>query len=207
MGCDIDLYAEVLRDGRWELAVPLQWNPLSDSTPAEDRWEPDWIPEDLGVGASSTMFAILSNFGRCSNGAFSYIAEPRGFPRDASPELQSYHDWWDDKDVLAPSWLLLSELMAFDWQKQTGVRTGMVVPEAAHLFKRDLNGRLRNSFPIREWPEGGTPSYSGYKRGGVQVYWTETHASAVGEFHLHLIDKLRSYGEPDNVRIVFWYSC
>lgn len=43
------------------------------------------------------------------------IAVPRGVPSDLSPELREIWATWGEH---TPSWLLLSELQAFDWTKK-----------------------------------------------------------------------------------------
>jgi hypothetical protein len=45
MGCDIGMYAEVLRHGRWSLAEPVERNPAFD--PEHPQEEPEWKPTEV----------------------------------------------------------------------------------------------------------------------------------------------------------------
>lgn len=205
MGCVLRMYGEVQRDGKWQLAEPLERNTMTFAVEARD--EPEWIPVELGGDTNSPLFAILANFGRHRSGPFRCIAEPRGLPIDVTAEVKEYFDSFGD-NAEAPSWLLVQEINDFDWKSLTDTHSAMVDQRAAHLFRSDKAGKPCVGFPYAEWPEGLTISYGEWMRDGVRVEWVETHEEAVGRSFLHdLIAKLQRYGKPDKVRVVFWFDC
>jgi len=72
-------------------------------------------------------FAILANvrngfgFAGCDTGdGFRPIVEPRGMPDDATPFVREHHTWDH-----TPSWLLASEINAYDWS-QTVIKRGVI---------------------------------------------------------------------------------
>lgn len=60
------------------------------------------------------------------------IAEPRGFPSDASPELRK---WWDDEGEHTPSWLTARELVNVDWRGNKITSRGVVDPENFYRWR------------------------------------------------------------------------
>lgn len=201
MGTDIFIYVEVHRHGRWLLAEPLEKNPIWDGEPSEMGNE--WKPRELFSDRVYELFAILANVRNPMRAVtpFEYIAEPRGLPSDASRPLREWHNCWKD-DAFAESWLLVAELLAFDWHGKEITRRGQVDAAAAHLFPPGRRG-----FPLAEWPAGLAITVADQSRAGVEVRWTETYAEAVGtEFMTTTLDTLRSYGDSKDVRVVFWFD-
>lgn len=201
MGTDIHMFAEVRRQGRWSLAEPLEG--IRDYWPDEvaaDQ-EPPLRPRSLYFARNYALFAILANVCNPMRAVtpFEYISEPRGLPPDLSPPLLDCHACWD---VVFESWLTLEELIAFDWHGKQIVRRGMVDPAVAHLFPPGRRG-----FPISEWPMGLTISVANQSNYGVEVRWIETYAEAVGDdFMSKTLGTLRGYGQPQDVRVVFWFD-
>ena len=89
MGCDIHTHTE-RRDGNTWVSVPL-------SPPV---W--DW--------RSYGLFGFIAGVRNCW--AVKPIAQPRGFPEDASDEATSGFDDWDGH---TPSYLTLQEMLALDY--------------------------------------------------------------------------------------------
>jgi hypothetical protein len=201
MGTDIHVYAEVRRAGRWELAEAQEENHQRLDEFSEEG--PEWKPKELYSVRNRPLFAILANV--CNPmwavTPFEYISAPRGLPQDLSEQLLGWHASWDGYAV-AESWLSLEELDAFDWHGKQIVRRGMVDPAAAHLFPPGRRG-----FPLAEWPKGLPIAVSNQSRNGAEVRWIETYAEAAGdEFMIEALEKLHSYGRPQDVRIVFWFD-
>ena len=201
MGTDIQIYAEVRKAGKWELAEPLEKIELWS-----DGFEMgiEWKPRELYSIRCRALFAILANVSNPMHAVrpFEFISEPRGIPGDLSKELIDWYSRWKD-DAFAGSWLLLEELLAFDWNGKRNQRRGLVDKTVAHLFKPG------GGFPPHtEWP-GGTIGIAnqGFSPDLAEVTWIDTYAEAAGpEFMVHAMNKLRSYGPGRDVRIVFWFD-
>lgn len=178
------------------------------------------------------VFAILADVrnghgfaGVATGNGFNVIAEPRGIPDDLSPMVRD-HSSWDH----TPSWLLLAEILAFDWTQVTG-HTG-VIP----LFKAEGSDRLMDGDAnYVDWKEhgGGCPSsYSGSVSGKgivtvsaaeadamiasgshrnhravyVQVSWSEVYSESASDFLAFVEEFLKPLGDPADVRIVFGFD-
>jgi hypothetical protein len=200
MGIDITCFAEMRVNGVWKLAETLQENRLWDAEhpELETRLEPQFIT----TTRNRALFAILANVSKpmLAERPFHYISLPRGIPEDTSQEARDYYNHWKG-DVFSASWILLAELLAFDWT-QIIRRQAMVEKSIAALFTPEPQ-----SFPYDQWPDDIPISYGEYISGGVTVYWRETYRDAVGpELFKDIIPKLQSYGQADEVRIVFWFD-
>lgn len=101
MGTDIHMFAEVRSDGRWK---KVGWVFDDGDGGMTDH------PYD---GRNYRLFAALAGVRNGYGEAVTPISTPRGLPADVSPEVQSEsHD-----DDYSHSWLLLSELLAYDWNQ------------------------------------------------------------------------------------------
>jgi hypothetical protein len=199
MGCDILMYAEVMRGNCWSLAEPLQPNPAFDPQHPDDA--PQWKPTEIFRQRNFALFAILAGVCNptCASEPFQSIAPPRGLPDDLSEPLRLWNAQ-NDGDTWSESWLLLKELLEFDWQ-QLIKRQAKVDPRVAHLFPPNQKG-----FPSDGWPPEVGQGY--WEAGsGVDVTWEETYADAVGPAFLeNTLSRLSAFGPPDKVRIVFWFN-
>lgn len=101
MGCDIHLYVEVKKNGKWECAQAVR--EIEDGlfdVPSADRYHNrDYLLFGLLAGVRDTT---LQSF------------VPKGFPEDASLEIQKIYDRWEG-DAHTPSWLTLEELQRIRW--------------------------------------------------------------------------------------------
>jgi hypothetical protein len=200
MGTDINIYAEVRIAGRWQLAEPVEKNSMWSEE--FNKLCPEWKPKELYSVRNRSVFAILANVSNplLAVTPFDYISKPRGLSKDVSKELADWHSSWGS-NAIAESWLMMEELLAFDWNGKQIVRSGKVDGRAAHLFHPGRRG-----FPYAEWPKG-LPIAVGNQGRGVEVTWVETYAEAVGsEFMIDTMNTLRSYGQPKGVRVVFWFD-
>lgn len=183
-------------------------------------WDDDY---DLR-GRNYNWFAILadvrngSGFAGCDTGdKFTPIAMPRGLPDDASPEIKRESDQWG-VDGHSHSWFTLREILDYDWDSGA-IQRGYV--DASEFKKYIENGK-----PSSWWGDvrGGNvvritnnqmkdvimgvygnlnPDDTHY----TQIEWGEPCRDAVGSQYLDtILDKLAEYGEPEEVRIVFWFD-
>lgn len=151
MGCDIHAHAEKQVDGRWEK-----------------------LPIDVFDCRSYGLFGFLADIRNYS--AVPPIAEPRGFPTDASAgTVEDYEDW--GADAHTPSWLTLAELLAFDYDRKMEDRrvTRQVGPNA--------------------W-DGGCTAQPGEGEG-------TTYRKFLGEWFFKELDR---YKEAGAERLVFWFD-
>lgn len=196
--------------------------------------------EDFYHGRNYDVFAILADVrngrgfaGVKTGDGFNIISEPRGVPKDASPEyLKRVEEYGVDGH--SHSYHTIADLDAFDWgQKST--HQGVVSP-----------------FYYKQWKEGGGTKAPAYYCGGIggpnvvqvtndvmdeliangtivftseevqpfgdgpakskdgnsyftSVRWTELYHESTSNF-LEAMKKVRELGPPDKVRIVFFFD-
>jgi len=151
MGCDIHAYVERLNDaGKWEF--------VEDADPFDCR--------------SYGIFGFLADVRNYS--CSPVIAEPRGLPDGLSAEAQDEYDRWDT-DAHTASWLLLSELVAYDYDQ----------PMNDRRITRNGDGGVTGT------PEEGT---------------VMTVRDFLGEWYMREIERLAAIGEPERVRVTFWFD-
>ncbi len=200
MGTDVSMYAERRERGVWRLCEPLVPNPFYD--PSDPGADLPFQPQSVYSTRSSSLFAILADVRNPHLSADRYqpIAAPRGLPPDISPDLAAWAASWEM--TFGHTWYSLAELQAYPWSQRTIRKRAMVAPEMAPLF-----GDGKSPFPLDRWPVGEVASFSEWKLGGVSVTWIETYAESAGsEFLEDVFRLLASYGDPEDVRIVFWFD-
>jgi hypothetical protein len=240
MGTDIHFYVERrVSSGEWVSADT--WEP-------DEYWEKDGtygaVPLTVRFGKhfydarNYDLFAILadvrngSGFAGCDTGdGFNVIAQPRGLPDDMSPELAEYARRRCDH---TPSWLLVSEIMAFDWT-QTTIKRGWVSGPQFEKWTRwnrshglgptdycgGVSGRdIRHiSAEEMEWRVKDVVasvmgfSYAerdkviaGLKNFYCLVSWETPYYREAAHFLGETLPRLWRLGKPDDVRCVFWFD-
>lgn len=209
MGTDIYLYVEIKKNGTWQL---LSLNERGEHRPEEDSEgcldSQFSAPIESYNARNYDLFAILADVrnptGRTLNHQpFDVIAPPRGLPEDLSAEIRSMLNDWEYETgggVSDPSWLLLSEVLEFDWYGKVMCYQAMVDARVAHLFEES------KPFPYDPWPKEIPIGYATYMRDGVIVRWTDTYANAAGQDFMDLLNTLNQQGEPSQIRLVFWFA-
>ena len=203
MGCDIHMMAEIRKADKWEKVSNVFESMYGDVLTDE--------PYD---GRSYNLFAILADvrngigFAGIKTGeGFVPISNPKGVPKDASVEyLKLVSDW--DGDGHSHSYFTLKELMDYDWGQYTMLQ-GCVSIDSYRVCKEK-----------QESPS----SYCGYISGGgivlvdeeelpsnpdathVKMRWEKSYKEAVGRFYTHTIPALQRLGDPESVRIVFFFD-
>ncbi len=190
------MYAEIQIDGTWQILTAPP--PQVEFTPADAQTSPPH--ESIEVYYSNQnydLFAMLADernpSGRTvDNRSFDVIAQPRGLPADLSLELGDALSG----DKIA-SWLLLAEVLEFDWYGKVMQYEAMVDARVAHLFEES------KPFPADDkWPKDIPIGYATWDRDGVTVRWTDTYAAAAPDF-IEFLEQLQQYGEPSQIRLVF----
>jgi hypothetical protein len=201
MGTDISMYAERRERDGWHLCEPLLPNRFHD--PSDPESEPALMPQAVYDTRNSSLFAILAGVRNLifSETRYQTIAPPRGLPSDLSPELAPWAAYFDS-GAFGHSWYLLAELQAFPWSKLTIKKRAMVSPAVAPLFAGG-----EGPFPYDRWPADEEVRFAEWSRDGVHVTWVETYAQSAGtEFLDGVLQRLATYGAPEDVRVVFWFD-
>jgi hypothetical protein len=230
MGTDIHFYVERKEGAKW----------ISCDTWEDDKYEPGnlIVPyrKYFYKNRNYDLFAILANVrnGRGFAGVetgegFNCIAEPRGLPNDMSPELQNEARRFLDH---TPSWLLLSEIMDFDWTQETskyGMLNALEYAEWARYNKKYGYGPTSYSGDVwgvnvkkvhenvmaeRIQEIAGGAHYQDFKDAiktqlsniYTRVCWKVTYARAAKDFLSEALPRLWRLGSFDKVRCVFWFD-
>jgi hypothetical protein len=224
MSRGIFIKAERKSASGWERAEAMVPNPERENedwmrivkkTPGWEKRYPKMIREPvLTLNWSQRVLSRVLSYGSGFNAQkveigqgihlFDPVAPMRGFPEDASNETRS--DFasftYGESDHPDPSWLLLREVLDYDW-KQEYVQWSQraIAPDAPPQFS-----------PVPEgegWEPYGEPMQGKPWYGKVQIFLRRTGktiAEAVGSFYTDSLPRLQTYGDPEDVRIVFWYE-
>ncbi|HLY31406.1 MAG TPA: hypothetical protein VKQ36_10275 [Ktedonobacterales bacterium] len=204
MGTNIMMCAEQRVDSQWRLLGPLIDNP--DYDPAENPEEPRLKPVEIYDVRNYDLFSILADVRNASDGPgrLDVIAPPRGMPPDLSPEISAWVSCFDSDSLQTPSWLTLRELLAFDWEHVSNHPTydqlaGTYVVDA---LVRDSSGALVYHLARIE-PLAGDEFLA---RPPSPHATYATYAELAGKkFMEGVLRPLQEAGDPDDVRIVFWF--
>lgn len=245
MGTDIHLYVERFVDGAWQIVAPPekpknakdQWWECFYSRSCRglyDRHTDDTIncPHTLQTASSGSsaiicgkcagsgrdmkwyrnrnywVFAVLADV-RNREG-LKPIANPRGCPDDASLAVR-HGNSWDH----TPSWLLVSELLAYDWARRTE-HTGLLSMAEYKKWRKKKKRERPNDFclgvhggNVLTEVEADKRLASGKKCSNdeyVHVSWEEAASSSCDDFVEFIHKWLVPVGPPDQVRIVFGFD-
>lgn len=209
MGCDIDFFVEVRRNGAWRTA---------------DVWDQDRCIVKRAYAfykeRNYALFAMLANV-RNDYGV-SPFSEPRGVPDDACPEIRraaEYGGYHHDA-----SHFTVAELMRQDWEAP--VNYDGYVPLAEYI-KWDRWGRNNHDSPnsYAVWTNHtniterevagliariGTEAAEGMSEYGtnsvyVKCSWEVPCYRAARSFTGETMPRLWKLGKPEDVRCVFWF--
>jgi hypothetical protein len=222
MGTDIHSFAERRTRRGWEACKdPTARN--ADGTPALFSFY-------CGEDRNYELFAILAEVPRLTNAGFESMASPRGLPSDLSPLLRRIadEDARSGMCVHGHSWLTLRELLDFSWHERKRRIEGYVDAQQYYLFKAE--GRPQRMLPGPETfaascGEGGRKPLFGreqivsnrkmerYLKAGKETHGIYTkivleipYANFCPLFVTETLPRLGTLGEPEDVRIVFWFD-
>ena len=167
-------------------------------------------------GSNSCWFAILAGVrNECD---VEPINEERGLPDDVSPEVKRESDYID-ADGHSHSWVTLQELLDYDWD-------GLILHDEGTVNKTEFLRYKIDGYPYIWSISVGdddvvciTNEQMGQICLGIyglldknknyctKIKWDQSYRDAVGPPYLKdILDKLAEYGEPDEVRLVFWFD-
>ena len=153
MGCDIHSHVEVRREGQWDATDDLAFD-----------------------GRDYGLFGFLADVRNYSHSPV--IAEPRGLPDDVDLEADEREFYVGDGH--SASWLLLSELLAYDYEQVFWDRRITREVSPGHF-------------------DGAALALEGE---GEHV----TLRAFLGEWFFRRLDELALLGAPEDIRIVFWFD-
>ena len=209
MGIDIAMVAERRRrDGDWERAEPLA---LAGEVYVWYReGDPALIRVPVYSGRNRGLYEMLAWGVRVSAGeAEEWLVRPvahaRGMPDDATAETLAEAE--NDLDGYGTSWVTVAELEAHDWNQQALEKTTRCVA-------------LEPGGEATGWETVGVPPEGSNWRAAGATYTTHfgavlqdfvrpagyTYREACQDFLNDTLPKLRAFGSPNDVRIVFWFT-
>jgi hypothetical protein len=191
----------------------------------EERWK-----HPLYIGRNYDLFAILADVrngrgfaGVPTGGGFNPIADPKGIPEDASAGYRWEAERWDS-DGHSHSYFTVRELLNYNW-KQSTTHEGWVGPlnyllykekgqpeswcgmvsgrEIRHVSNEDMEKYIsEKEIRLSEGPdkhEFGATIYT-------HVRWEVSYEACVDHFLETTLPALQQLGDPDEVRICFFFD-
>lgn len=204
MGCDIHMFTEALKTvdkkPTWVNVDNWRVNPFYKEG-NEDGERPYDISE-LHGGRNYTLFSILAGV-RDYSDKTKPVADPRGFPEDASPQTTNEYQRWEG-DGHTHSWLTLQELMDYQANSPDVTYSGLVTPEEAEILDKG------EGFPT-SWCQWASNSNL------VHREWTEkcnVLVPLIEKMKQRMKDEFWIWSKEDDydqelnskIRIVFWFD-
>ena len=212
MGIDITMLAERRRKaGGWERAEPLA--PVTEVYDWYSKYvkgEPELIRVPVYSGRNYALYDALVWGVYVSRGdTEEYLVEPvariRGMPRDATDETLAAAE--EDTDAYGASWVTVAELEAHDWGQGVLEKTTRCMGLAPGGERRGW--RTVGVAPKEpDWTPAGA-RYTTHFGAVLQDFVRpvgNTYREACQHFLGATVPKLRAFGPPDDVRIVFWFG-
>lgn len=225
MGCDIHLFVETCKDGVWRSAD--EWieevdDDFDDEGNKVER-KIKRVPYEARFysGRNYDLFAILADvrngygFAGCDTGdGFVPIDSPRGLPADVTDEVSAESDRWG-VDGHSHSYFTVAELEAYDWDQRTRHRGWVTASEYADWINGgrgcprscagDVFGRGVKKISNEEMDallKSGAATDEVY----TQVEWGESYRECCANFLDTVLPNLKALGNPEDVRIVFFFD-
>ena len=229
MGCDIHMVVEVNRNGVWERAGVKRGDTLPpracswcdglghfEGRPSDKCYSCKGTKVERGSYSDRnyTVFSVLADVR--NDGNVTPIAKPRGLPSDATGSGD-----WEYGDH-SRSWLLLSEVLAYDWNQVLedegyvdeatfAAWSGVGAPEnwcaqvSGLSVEHVTNSKMRER--IERTKKGGdlVDRIFGKRSFYALCHWTVPLRDYCKHF-LAFVDSLAPLGEPSSIRLVFGFD-
>jgi hypothetical protein len=220
MGCDIHYFVEVQQeDNSWKTLEVPDWRNYK----THQEWEeacPKWHYHHRNY----SVFAVLADvrngrgFAGCDLGdPVTPIFPPRGLPADVSAETKAASDDWG-RDGHSHSHLTVRELLDYDWGAPQTVREVIPLAAYAKYFETGEVGfpeacsfiRGRNIKTVAENIAREILLGKRTKEDNIEYHVKVQYQVPIREtcryFHDTVIPALVGLGDPDRVRIVFFFD-
>lgn len=195
MGCDIHLYTEKKKDGKWISISPLKY-----------AWgDYDYKKRQLSQiydGRDYTLFGWLAQVRTTQESGF----EPKGFPNDSSKEILNIFKRWG-RDAHTPNYLTLKELKSKLESKV--LEEGLMEAKQKKKLDSSIKSSKDTNWDLL-YPHCQMTTIEGYVEFSYQVPMDYMFKYFVKKVIKYLEDytydtKLEEHDE-DSVRIVFWFD-
>ncbi|KKM74917.1 hypothetical protein LCGC14_1395480 [marine sediment metagenome] len=190
MGCDIHLYIEKKKKGKWVMAQGV----VAD----EDGNLNVPYPDLKYTGRNYELFGFLAGVRNPENQYF----ETKGFPKNASKEVKNIFKSWG-RDAHTPSYLTLAELKEVDWKDRMIKVSGMKQKDQLKKLKKTLktkNPDYNLLYDYCQWTN--QEDYESFEVSiPISFYFKD--------FYRDVVDKISMYDwrcEKEEIRIVFWFD-
>ncbi len=209
MSINISIYVEILKDNNWELLEEKNSNFDSELlSNFHEYYDPEfyndleflneqkeYIPFNFYKTFDSQLYNNVENLYRRME-ELQHISEPKGVPDNISQQLKPLIK----NNTYGHNWLTLNELLNFNWQKKLR-RTAKVKQDLAPLFAAG------KEFPLEDWPEGEKYYPIAKNFDGATVSWLESYEESPSKKYLEeTLENLKNVGNPNHIRILFWFS-
>lgn len=188
MGCDIHLHVEIRSSGKWKRFTDDHFS-MSEWDQKYYKKEKTDTPFDWRDYSMFAFFADVRNYD-----CLEPLSEPRGLPEDSDYLDEVIADDWgtpvtvrrsvEESDFHSRSWLTLKELLDFDYDKTFWNR------RITRVTHNEYGGFFSDGAALAEEGEGEIMTY---------------RDNLAGMYFTHL-EELKQLGEPEDVRIVFWFD-
>lgn len=192
MGCDIHVYIEKKKDGKW---VPAEGLIRSSDGTLDVPY-----PARFYTNRNYDLFGFLTG-GEVRRNPGIYLSKPKGLPKDISPEIKRQSEVWGS-GAHNHSWLTLKELRSVDWNKAKIIQSGMMDDETWKIIRAEV----RKKFPDRRK----ITNYCQFTntKGHKSHQWKTPIRVAFEDFYERL-NLMHSYDyecKDDEIRMVFWFD-
>jgi hypothetical protein len=157
-----------------------KWEKVTDHFSLSD-FDKDWYKKEKGDHPFDwrhySMFAFLA--GVRNYDRCDPISEPRGIPDDTSESVREEYEVWDG-DSHSASFLSAKELLEFDYDKKFWDR------------------RVTKQTGPNSWTGAGLA-----EEGEGRIV---TYRENLGDDYFKHLEELEQLGDPEDVRIVFWFD-
>lgn len=216
MGCDIHCYAEVKTNNKWKKVGSIFKNPwyiwYKDNNKEVPKNEKEFTDSPYD-GRNYNLFSILAGVRNDYN--ILPISNPKGLPNDISNEVRGKYSVWED-DGHSASWLTTKELKEYDWKNKTANYSGWFSIKDYVKFKngednfgygKDVGGAMvvkisQEEADLMLYKNNFDKNKSYY----VYCEWIESCYESSRFFVDDTIPTLEKLGNPEDVRIVFWFD-
>lgn len=235
MGCDIHLRVERRVNGKWEPAdkwVPTKYPEEEGPSFVVDYDDRFYSGRNYNLFAILADVRNGRGFaGVKTSEGFVPICEPKGIPDDITDLVRADYESWGS-DAHSASWHTVSDLMAYDWTQCTILRgcldgwtyaqwcnyprtqgespkewSGAVWGHTiVHLTDEEAKSKLEAiTGGARVW-EFESQIRDEFKDTYINCEWTQFYYECTGKFLQETMPKLWQLGNPEDVRIVFWFD-